>query len=225
MNRYRSLLMLLVPAYLSAPAFGGIFFHRQGKPDAATRVPALIMTLRTDQDAHKREKAAQELRSFDPNQFPEIVENLVETAQNDPKTGVRMEAVSSLGKLRPVSQQAGSAIENATEKDSSMRVRLHARSVLVQYHLAGYRSSKNHDGPMFGNRTGEPPTGEPPLADPAMAPPSVSDGKIGPGLQPVAKSKTNTGSQPISPKPVLTNEPPKLLTPPNNSNNEGPEFP
>jgi hypothetical protein len=223
MNKYRLLLMVLVPAYLSTPASGGIFFNKQGKVNPATRVPNLIMTLRADQDDHKREKAAQELRNFDSGQFPEIVPNLIETAHNDPKSGVRMEAVTTIGKLRPVSQQAGLALEQVIDKDSSMRVRLHARSVLVQYYLAGYRSSKTDEAPTLNNKTGEPPLADPPGIAPARPP--VSSGRLAPVAQPVSRAKPKTGSPPVSSGPVSTNEPPLLLTPPSSSKNEGPEFP
>jgi hypothetical protein len=59
---------------------------------------------------------------------------------NDPKPAVRVEAAESLGKIRPVTQEAGWALEQAQEKDSSWRVRTKARYALMGYHWAGYHS-------------------------------------------------------------------------------------
>ncbi len=71
-----------------------------------------------------------------------------------------MDAITSLAKLRPVSQQAGAAIEQATH-DDSVRVRLQARTLLWQYHLAGYHGGKT---PEVGTPRTPVYTQEPPLA-------------------------------------------------------------
>src|SRR5579871_1774106 len=162
----RLLLLLVVPVWWTCPVAAGWIFHRQAKPDPAKRVPALIATLKGDADEKKRAAAAQELRNFDPAAFPDIVPVLIEAAQGDPKPGVRMEAASSLAKFRPVSPQVGQTLEQVMEKDGSMRARLHARNLLMQYHLSGYRSPKTPDGPAFKAPAGVR-TEEPPLADPA----------------------------------------------------------
>src|SRR5262249_24186660 len=127
-------------AALARPAGAGIIFGRKGKkpPTPAERVPELIVTVKTDRDENKRAKAAEELRQYDPAAFKDIVPVLIDVLLNDKKPAVRAEAAQSLGKLRPVSQQAGMALEQALAKGPSMRVRLQARSSLLQYHWAGY---------------------------------------------------------------------------------------
>ena len=76
---------------------------------------------------------------FDPAQFPEIVPTLIEALQNDRKPGVCAEAALSLGKIRPVTDRVGVALEQTLAKDSSMRLRLQARSVLLQYRWSGWK--------------------------------------------------------------------------------------
>jgi hypothetical protein len=193
MKGCRFLLSLVVLAALTAPAPAGIFFNKHPKPKPATRVPELVQTVRTETDDHKRAAAAQELRNFDPTDFPEIVPALVELTLHDPNTGVRLEAVQSLTKLRPVSQQAGWALEQAVEKDSSRRVRLLARTSLVQYHISGYRGAKAPEAPAAGTKTGE------------SSPPTRA---VGPRPLPVGP-------------PVVTSEPP-LLDPLPGKSQEGP---
>ena len=60
------------------------------------------------------------------------------------------------------SDDAGSALEQATH-DESVRVRFQARTLLWQYHLAGYRGGKTPDISGSGNmiRTEEPPLAPP----------------------------------------------------------------
>jgi hypothetical protein len=163
------LLLVLLPT-LAVPASAGVFFGKKGKkPNPNDRVPELLVTVKTDGDENKRAHAAEELRQFDAASHPEVVPILIDVLLNDKKPAVRAEAAQSLGKLRPVSQEAGQALEQALAKDPSMRVRLQARSALLQYHWSGYRSATKKDGP--------PPfeSKEPPLADtgPKLAPPAT----------------------------------------------------
>jgi hypothetical protein len=179
--RGRLVLVLLLLPLLASSVPAGIIFGKKSKPNPAERVPELLGTVKTDGDEHKRATAAEELRQYDPTQFPDIVPVLIDVLLNDKKPSVRAEAAQSLGKLRPISQQAGQALEQALAKDSSMRVRLQVRSALVQYHWSGYRSKKE-EPPAPGKdpppQTKEPPlaapgtsTKEPPLAPPAAKPP------------------------------------------------------
>jgi hypothetical protein len=114
---------------------------------------------------------------------------------HDKKVNVRIEALTSLAKIRPVSAQAGRAMEKAAADDDSVRVRLQAKASLPKYHLAGY-SSKN-SGPAPGGKT---QTEEPPLATPVFsAPPRV------PQLPPPVVS---------APPPVVSPPPPVVPAPP-----------
>jgi HEAT repeats len=159
-----ALLVVLPVRYASA----GLFFGKKTKPTPTERVPELIKELRTDGDEHKRSSAAEELRQYDPQQFPEMVPALVDALLNDNKPGVRAEAAQTLGKLRPVNTAAGTALEQALSQDASMRVRLQVRSSLMQYRWAGY-SPKPKDEPP-------PQSKEPPLAPelPAVSAPRLS---------------------------------------------------
>src|SRR3984957_3351309 len=85
-----------------SPASAGIFFGKKAKPSPAEHVPELIKTLQADGDEHKRCAAAEELRQYDPMQFPEMVPALIEALLNDRKPAVRAESAQTLGKLRPV---------------------------------------------------------------------------------------------------------------------------
>lgn len=216
--RFRALWLvplMLLPA-LAGPNYAGIFFGRKSKKiTPAERVPQLLAQVKTDGDESKRAAAAQELRQYDPGQFPMIVPVLVEVLLTDSKPVVRAEAAQSLGKIRPVSQQAGAALDQALANDASMRVRLQARSSLLQYHWSGYRSARKDDL--------APQTKEPPLAD-EKSPPIISTTTLPPRRerfvpQPSDGLRSTSGyrSAPPAPFPYVPpratpNEPP--LAPP-----------
>ena len=165
--RWRRLwLIVTVLALSAAPGSAGIIFNRKPKPNPAERVPQLVYQLKTDKDDDKRAQAAEELRNFDAAAYPEIVNALVEAALGDPKPKVRSEAVQSLGKIRPISQRAGWALEQAAANDSAIRVQVQARSALVTYRMSGYRSA-NGEPPPEGRTL---KTEEPPLADTVVVP-------------------------------------------------------
>jgi hypothetical protein len=223
------ILLVLIPVLTPSLHAGILFGRKKDKPDPKQRVPELIMILKTDKDADKRSHAAVELRTYDSSQFPEIVPALIDALQNDPKPGVRVEAVQSLGKIRPVSQVVGETLEQALAKDASMRVRLQARSTLLQYHWAGYRSGKKADVPPL-NPTREPAPVDshkyPPPIDttappkPSLIPrlftspfgskPAPTPGTSGSG-SPALPPGVNTPGSPVPPN-VTTKEPP-LATP------------
>jgi hypothetical protein len=193
------LILVLLPT-LTAPASAGVFFGKKKKPNPGDRVPELLVTVKTDGDENKRARAAEELRQFDAAGHPEVVPILIDVLLNDKKPAVRAEAAQSLGKLRPVSQEAGQALEQALAKDPSMRVRLQARSALLQYHWSGYRSASKKDAP--------PPfeSKEPPLAEagPQLAPASMA---------PAPARLTPQPAPAPTPVPVPALAPPPALTP------------
>jgi hypothetical protein len=201
-----TLIFILLPL-LTAPVHAGIIFGKKAtKPDPAVRVPELIRIVRTDGDENKRSDAVEELRQYDPTTFPEIIPTLIDVLLNDKKPAVRAEAAATIAKMRPVSQAAGDALEQALEKDSSMRVRLQIRKSLLEYHWAGYRQGKKEDAPAV--TTKEPPlvdpkpavtTKEPPLADPKPAAPAP--GPTPPRLAPTDPPSTMT-PRPLPPMPV-----------------------
>ena len=192
-NRLAMILtVVILPAWvLPAPA-DGIFglFGKKTKVNPAERVPELIAYLKTEQDDRKRASAAAELGTFDGATFAEIVPVLVDALQNDPKYSVRMDAASSLGTLRPVSQMAGQALEKAASSDESFRVRLHAKGILMKYRVAGYAPSKGDVPDPNGPRTVEPPLLETKAVPrpQSLRPAAVSPAQFPTGPAPVANT-------------------------------------
>lgn len=221
--RYRLILLLLLMPGLVAPTQAGIFGRKKEKIDPKARVPELLMILKSDGDADKRARAAEELRNYDASANPEIVIALIDAMLNDKKPNVRAEAASSLGKIRPVTQQAGEALEQAHSNDSSMRVRLQARSSLLSYHWAGYRSNKKGETPALPATAKEPPvinTTTPPPSNnktfPSLLPNLRSTPSVNlPGLRP--SQNTNSTTRP--------SKVPQALTPPTPSTKEPPLAP
>lgn len=215
--------LMLLPLLSDPAAAGKIFGRKNRKANPDERVPQLLATVKSDGDESKRAAAAQELRQFDPLRYPLIVPVLIDVLVNDQKPGVRAEAAQSLGKMRPISQQAGMALEQALGSDASMRVRLQARSSLLQYHWSGYRSTRKDD--LLSQ------TKEPPLA--AKAPPIISTttGRLTP--QPAPGTRTTSGYQfvPAAPAPLPTppvqptsKEPPLAPRPLPSGGDNGPDM-
>lgn len=167
--KWRRVSVLVVVLALSAqPLRAGIIFNRKPKAPANDRVPTLLYTLKSDPTERKRADAADELGNFDGGMNPEIIPALIEAVLKDPQPSVRIQAVQSLGKIRPVSQQAGRAIEQAASSDPTLRVQLQARNALIQYRMGGYQSQPGQPAPTVPTRTIR--TDEPPLADPPRPP-------------------------------------------------------
>jgi hypothetical protein len=226
----RLLPIVLVSLLLASPSYAGIFFGKKAdKPNPKDRVPELLRTVLADGDENKRVAAAEELRQYDAAQFPDIVPTLITVLLNDKKPGVRAEAAQTLGRMRPMSPSAVQALEAARDKDSSMRVRMQARSSLLNLHWSGYRNKKD-----------EPPTKEPPLVDPhpqtpAPTQPPASPNRQTPRLTPVPQPsqppiRTTPPTQPsqpqqFTPMPQDTTTPPISTTPGVQRMPNGPEMP
>lgn len=165
----RTLLALLLFAIIpwAGPAQAQLFGKRT-KAAPSQRVPELILIVKTDPDDRKRAQAAEELREYDANTFTEIVPVLADVLKNDKKSNVRLEALNSLAKIRPVSATAGQAIERAAAEDDTWRIRWTAKTSLTRYHLAGYVSRKTE--PMKGKVTEEPPLLTEPMPLPRIDP-------------------------------------------------------
>jgi hypothetical protein len=166
MKRFTGILVLVILLGWTAPAPAQLF-AKKVKPNPSQRVPELILILKTDPDEKKRAHAAEELRDYDVILFTNIVPVLVEVLQDDKKVSVRMEAVNSLSKIRPVSGLAGHALEKAAANDESWRLRLQAKTALTKYHWSGYSAAKTEMLPTASKKT----TVEPPLA--TLAPPVI----------------------------------------------------
>jgi hypothetical protein len=187
-SRWPLVVVAAMGLHTHAQAGGGLgIFSRKPKQNPAEQVPALIMQVKTDKDEGKRATAAEELRNYDPKAFPEVLTVLTDALLKDVSPSVRAESASTIAKLRPINQQAGFALEQASANDPSLRVRVAAKQALWQYHLVGYRSGRPAEtadakrGPQLppvtaarpgqphvsakNPRTGGVETAEPPLAD------------------------------------------------------------
>jgi hypothetical protein len=225
----RFFLALVLPVTIALPAPAGILFGRH-KHKPAERVPELIVAVKTEADEGKRESAAKELREYDTAAFPDIVPVLVDVLQHDAKAGVRAEAAQTLGKLRPVSQDVGWALEEAI-KDPSVRVRWQARSALLGYRIAGYRSEPAvTEKPM--TTTGRNPTSAPVTKRVIIPPmprtdPVVTSGETAPPplAQPLSKT---SAARPLPNGPaqpgLAPSETPNLQRLPAQSSDQGPDL-
>lgn len=205
--KLRLLALLLLPLIV-APVDAGIIFGRKKRedPSPAKRVPELLQIIQTDRDDHNRARAIEELKNYDPKDNPQIVPTLLRALMSDPKASVRAEAVHTLGRYRPVTPQIGQALEYARENDDSMRVRLQARSSLLQYQWHGYKSGGQFDKPTV--QTDEPPLA-PPIG-PSMSPPKGYPPLINPtGTREVIlpPQPKNTPSFPLPPVTSPVNQP------------------
>jgi HEAT repeats len=200
MKSYRPMLVLLVVVLVPPLATAGIFFNRKSaKVDPAQKVQQLLITVKSDGDESKRASAAEDLRDFDAGQYPEMIPVLADVLLTDQKVSVRAEAAQTLGKVRPINQQAGWALEQAANKDNSLRVRLAAKTALMGYYMAGFKGGKKEQGFPSGK--------EPPLADPAAKmPPSAP-------TQPTVRTPQSPNG--VQPTRVIPNEtpPPPLADP------------
>ncbi len=187
MKRLPALLLILLALAWVAPAPAQLIFTKKPKVNPTQRVPELILTVKVDPDERKRAHAAEELRDYDTATFTEIVPVLVDVLKSDKKMSVRLEALGSLAKIRPVSTLAGQAIEKAAADDESIRVRLQARTALPKYHLAGYTSKKSDPAPAKKKQTDEPPVG-PTIVDKAPPPSNTFPRPLPPGVATPAKT-------------------------------------
>jgi len=178
----------LAALVLATAADAGIF-SKKDKPAPAVQVVDLIRTLQNAPDPGKRADAAEELRQFDAASFPEIVPALIFALQNDSNSGVRKQAAESLGKIKPTSQEALQALEQAEKQDKSMLVRWRARTAQLGYRVA-------------------PPANTQAAPSPPPAAPKSPVVKIVPGTNKVVVQQP-TQNLPRPPAPSATAELPK----------------
>jgi HEAT repeats len=203
----------VVALVLAAPIEAGIF-RRTPKPDPAVHVPALIQTLKTDKDEKARAAAASDLRDYDAKAFPDLLPALMDALATDPSSSVRSKAAEAIGKVRPISPEAGYSLEQAIENDKSLPVRLSARLAIAQYRVLGFIGAgkgemtvQSAEPPLAtaGTAKGLPggtvlrPTPSPvPVAGPVPPPTS---------LKPIIPTTVPPGAQGLAPRPQ-SGEPP-----------------
>lgn len=212
--RQRLLMAILVTLTLVAQSDAGIF-RRSPKPDAATYVPALIDLLKSSDDERARASAANALREFDAKAFPEILPVLIDALATDRSASVRAEAAESIGRIRPVTAQAGYALEQAKENDSSTRVRIAARTALVQYRILGMFTGVKSDVAM---QSAEPPlapsTGGKSVPSTTVLRPTPSPAEVNGPVAPPAAPKSLVPSTPPGPQVLGPKVSPETAEPP-----------
>ena len=183
MKWMRLMLPLVVLSGLVLPAQAQIFNR---KPRLTMQVPELIVTAKTDPDERRRAAAVEQLRESDLRAYPDITGVLIEILLNDsgPKGTVKLEAVRSLSKVRPVSQLIGQAMQQAALNDDNWRVRLQAKTAMW---MMGYHGDGK--GALAADPKGMTMT-EPPLAnDPTVK------AVPGPNAPPAAAHAAGNASQ------------------------------
>lgn len=175
---------------------------QQGQPQAeqpkAAKLAA-VDVLKADLDEKKRIAAAEGLRGVDPRTHPDVMPALMTSLQQDPSAAVRAAVAETIGKLKPVSAEAGAALETVVTADPSDAVRKAAQQALWEYHLNGYRSASA--GAL--SQTAEPPLAKPKTK--AVTPPPAPK----PPIPVVLTSKTPTTDvvatpPPPAPRPITT---------------------
>ena len=141
MSRSRFLFAPLLFA-LAFTAEAGIFSRPKPRPIPSDRVPELLGVLRSDPDERKRQSAAEELRQYEPRTFAELLPALIESLGKDTSSSVRAEVAAHAGQTGPHRPPCWPGSRTGgRERCRHARVRLAARSALLQYNIAGYRQS------------------------------------------------------------------------------------
>lgn len=159
-------------------------------PAAAKPANGTLDALKADRDEKSRAAAAVALRSVDPRTDANILPTLMTSLQQDPSAGVRAAVAETIGKLKPISAEAGATLEQAVVGDPSEPVRKAAQAALWQYHLNGYRSTAAN--------AAVPQTAEPPLARPKSIPQSMP----APQVPAVLTSQVKPTPAPVAAPPV-----------------------
>ncbi len=186
------LLLVILPGMLSAGPILDLF-SRKPKVDPATRVPVVVALVINDKDERIRTASVDELATFDPKQFTDIYPTLIHAIQNDASATVRLSAANAIGKLRPISQDVGYALEQVEANDASAKVKSAATAALRTYKVLGYNAGKTVD-PKSDQ------TEEPPLASPY-------------DIQLKGKATKTIGVAPISPAPLRPTPASVIATP------------
>jgi HEAT repeats len=230
----RLTLAALIAFAISNSAEAGLF-RKPPRPDAATYVPKLAEILKASTDDHLRVQAANELRDYDAKAYPEVLPALIDALSGDTSESVRIEAAESIGKVRPVTAQAGYALEQASSKDKSILVRLAAKRALLHYRLLGVlgkedlviqtaepplattpATAKATPGSVILRPTPSPIPVSEPVAPPAgtkvvgpdVPPAEPKPGTFEPPLAEPKKPATIATAQPKLPTPIITIPPP-----------------
>jgi hypothetical protein len=204
MRRHSLWIVPLLLAIIVPQGQAGIF-KRPNKPDPAEHVPALINTLKNDSDERKRANAAEELHEYDLRTYPDIMPALIEALRNDRSTSVRVEAVNSIRKSRPITQPASYAMHQAAKNDPSFQVRLKARDAIFVWNVLGLTSVQMPEKPAT-TQTEEPPLAVSPMQAQRgnnMIPPQPPTPTIDKETGPLPAPPLMPGPSTSRPRPLL----------------------
>lgn len=195
-----TLAALATLALMLPGAEAGIFFNRKEKPAPAVQVMEFLKTLRNNPNAGERADAAEALRDFDAQAFPEIVPALINALQHDSSSSVRKQAAESLGKIKPTSVEAEQALEQAESQDDAILVRWKARTALL-----GYRVQQPAAGPAR-QAVAPPPQPAPARPQVAMPPPQPAPPPV---IRVIPAQSPAITAQPTKQMPSPARETPK----------------
>jgi hypothetical protein len=218
MNTWR-LLPAVFLLFCVLPGDGSAQFQLFGKRprvNAKERVPELLGKVKAEKDERQRVAAAAELRQFDGNAFPEIAFVLMDVLQSDGATNVRLEAAFSLARLRPSTQEVSQALHQAATKDSSLRVRMQARTSLMFYHVSATPRKGEPQGPILPTtpaQTPPPPATVTPTQGTVVMPPLNLPRPLPNGPSQPVQIPSQTSEPPLL-QPVPTGGQGPILTPP-----------
>jgi hypothetical protein len=186
-----------------------LFGRKQARSvNAPSRVPELILIVKTDPDERKRLHAVEELREYDVKNYTEITPVLLDVLQNDKKMNVRLEALNGLSRTRPIPPFIQQALERAANADESRRVRWQAKAILTKWQLTG--SLPNSKQPVTSTKqTNEPPTQGPLLSPTTVSsnPPPVDAPPRPLPFNPATSRPLTPGANPAPTAPAPTNPP------------------
>jgi hypothetical protein len=189
-------------------------FGKRPKVNPQERVPELLGKVKSDKEERQRISAASELRQYDGAAFPQIAFTLIDVMQSDASSSVRLEAAVSLARLRPSTQEASQALQQAASKDSSLRVRMQARTSLMFYHVSNSPRKTEPQGPILPTTPMSNPVVTPTQGTaPANGPPLVMPRPLPNGPRQPATFPTPTAEPPLL-QPVAPSGQGPLLTPP-----------
>lgn len=115
-----------------AEAAGIFHWCRKDDVPEAVQVDRLVRTMLCDPNWRARDDAAHDLRKFDWEEHPEMVDALLFTLQRDPEEEVREESAETLAKLAPCVPEAHVVLAQSAASDPDPATRKWARRGLAK---------------------------------------------------------------------------------------------
>ncbi|MFN4258649.1 MAG: HEAT repeat domain-containing protein [Gemmataceae bacterium] len=239
MRWHHSFFVLLIWATALEPASAGIIFNRQNNQQGSSNGPKIFRLFKGKNNEPPPNQHHQPTNSMYPHQpapavQPNGMDGMVQTLQHSPDAEQRYHAAVQLGKMRPFPPAVSAVLQQAANNDSSMKVRVAAKTALMQQQINGFINDKMQQVPRVNPPTmpRQPTTQEPPLAEPLPAPPASPAPpprlvpQPAPAVPPSWRGPTTT-EPPLAPPapsssnyaprgPVVPTQPPMLRTPPPN---------